>query len=149
MHCQVWWDDNDEDFEFDEFYEFTAEPTTRFVTEMNEFGELVLNDGSIIGTRELAVYYKQRFRNETSQDLTRQAYLRSRESTLSSTALVPVSSSVRSQLSVSNKSLLAPSRKAKEVEDKTLAARKALQNKLKLGLQSNRLQRHYRCQVLM
>lgn len=121
-HCMVGGDYNDEDFEFDLFYEI-ENSTERYPVSMNELGELVLNDGTLIGTKDLALAYNQEVRMTTAR---------------------------RSQKPIARFALTYRSHQAdaKMIRDQKVQQHQQSKYAMKLGVKRNRLQTHFREQVL-
>lgn len=64
-HCRIKGDITSEEFELDAFYEFEECETDRYPVAINSNGELVLSDGTLLGSRELFHVYRQNVREDT------------------------------------------------------------------------------------
>lgn len=134
-HCTILWNDDDDDFEFDEFYEFPELSSERKIVGINHLGELMLNDGSLIGSRDLQLYYRQRVHVESESDRIAKTMLESRyESHGSCGALILPSALELRQTKFR--------RRAVEISN-----RQQMKSSVNLGVKSNRLQRYIRDQT--
>jgi hypothetical protein len=143
----VLWDDDDEEFEFDEYYEFPdVDENRNYVIGINALGELMLRDGTVLGNREMLVYYKQRLRRPTDVELTDRKLLECKSG--NSSALVPTMSSKSSSAIIASGVLKWQTRMIKH-EKKAYDKLKAIEfrKQLKVGMVHNQ-QKHFRAQYL-
>jgi hypothetical protein len=145
----VLWDDDDEDFEFDEYYEFPEVDENRnYVIGINALGELMLRDGTVLGNREMLIYYKQRLRKPTDVELTDRKLLEFK-SGVSSSALVSTSSPRSSNAVVLSSGVLKWQNRMFKQEKKAYDKMRAIEfrKQLKVGMVHNQ-QKHFRAQYL-
>ncbi len=143
------WDDDDEDFEFDEYYEFPEVDENRnYVIGINALGELMLRDGTVLGNREMLIYYKQRLRKPTDVELTDRKLLEFK-SGVSSSALVSTSSPRSSNAVVLSSGVLKWQNRMFKQEKKAYDKMRAIEfrKQLKVGMVHNQ-QKHFRAQYL-
>jgi hypothetical protein len=151
-HCKILWDDDDDDFEFDEYYEFPEEKENKnYVTGVNALGELLLSDGTVLGNREMVVYYRQKLRPLTDVQVKDQEIMRQRLTAAapSSNALVTTSSGAKSSALTTSVGVLKFCKRLSKLEKKRYDKAKDIEFKknLKVG-QANNHQKHFREQYL-
>lgn len=143
-HCKMKTDSDDGLAEFAEFYDFSSThpdgdsadpsegiPETELAT--NDNMELVLPSGAKVGHRSLAIYYKQSLRSEEKvQKVVEARKSRGHEVT-----------SQQYQLMAWKRSTIA------ELKRKAKDHRFISKRKLKLQLKQNKLQTHFRAQILL
>ena len=146
------WDDDDEEFEFDEYYEFPEEDENRnYVVGINALGELMLRDGTVLGNREMLIYYKQRLRVPTTLEIHDRKLLEARTGASSSSSALISTSSGRSSSGamIVSEGVLKWHKKMSKQEKKAYDKMKAIEfrKQLKVGMVHNQ-QKHFRAQYL-
>ena len=103
-------------------------PAKRHISTMNKHGELILSDGSIVGHRDLRVYYRQKMPTTQSSRITR--------------GLV-------SQYKRLGYGMATTAKETKEKRTAQLQQRRYHQQKIRLQVRSHKFNEHFRTSVSM
>ena len=141
-HCKIDMDSGDSLAEFGDFYDYTSSypegenPDTEVEDSelnVNDVMELVLPSGAKVGHRSLAIYFKQNLREKPLGD-NDQKKIKNKHSELMS-----------QYQAVGNYGFTPIAVLKQKARDQQFLAKR----RLKIGLKANKLQPHFRCQILI
>lgn len=141
-HCRIRGFINSDDFELDSFYDCSDPETLRHPESINEYGEIVLSDGALIGTRDMCSAYNQKVRTNTEEKVLNRLAIRNGE------AKDPRERMKGALISGTHAQIQKSRAGHMPVREQKVLNRLTSKREMNSGMKSNKLQKYFKEQVM-